>query len=75
MKIAMGVLAVLAVIGGVVNIPHVLEPLHHFLEPTFADSRALRGARALEPGLIITRHGRSARCSACSASSSPGSCG
>ena len=38
MKIAMGALAVLALAGGVVNIPHVLEPLHKFLEPTFADS-------------------------------------
>jgi NADH-quinone oxidoreductase subunit L len=38
MKIAMAVLAVLALAGGVVNIPHVLEPLHEFLEPTFADS-------------------------------------
>src|SRR5215210_5680789 len=32
MKIAMGALAVLAVAGGLVNIPHVLEPLHRFLE-------------------------------------------
>ncbi|MEA2177975.1 MAG: NADH-quinone oxidoreductase subunit, partial [Solirubrobacteraceae bacterium] len=39
MKIAMGALAILAVIGGVVQIPHVNESLHHFLEPTFADSR------------------------------------
>jgi NADH-quinone oxidoreductase subunit L len=39
MKIAMGALALLAIAGGVVNIPHVLEPLHKFLEPTFADSQ------------------------------------
>ena len=39
MKIAMGVLAVLAVVGGIVQIPTVNEWLHHFLEPTFADSR------------------------------------
>src|SRR5215213_6998134 len=39
MKIAMGALAILAVIGGVVQIPHVNESLHHFLEPAFADSR------------------------------------
>ncbi len=38
MKIAMGALAVLATIGGVLQIPHVNEGLHHFLEPTFADS-------------------------------------
>jgi NADH-quinone oxidoreductase subunit L len=38
MKAAMGALAVLAVIGGVVQIPEVNEGLHHFLEPTFHDS-------------------------------------
>ena len=39
MKLAMGTLAVLAVIGGFLQIPHVTEELHHFLEPTFAESR------------------------------------
>src|SRR3712207_612057 len=39
MRIAMGVLAVGAVIGGVLQIPHVTEELHHFLEPTFEESR------------------------------------
>jgi NADH-quinone oxidoreductase subunit L len=39
MKIAMGALAVLATIGGVVQIPHVNEALHKFLEPSFHDSR------------------------------------
>jgi NADH-quinone oxidoreductase subunit L len=38
MKLAMGALAVLATLGGVVQIPGVNEGLHHFLEPTFADS-------------------------------------
>jgi NADH-quinone oxidoreductase subunit L len=38
MKLAMGTLAVLATIGGVVQIPHVNEALHTFLEPTFRDS-------------------------------------
>jgi len=38
MKLAMGALAVLATIGGFVQIPHVNEGLHHFLEPTFHDS-------------------------------------
>ena len=38
MKIAMGALAVLATIGGVVQIPGVTDWLHNFLEPTFADS-------------------------------------
>jgi len=39
MKAAMSVLAVLAVIGGVVQIPNVTNWLHDFLEPTFAGSR------------------------------------
>jgi NADH-quinone oxidoreductase subunit L len=39
MKAAMGILAVLAVVGGFLQIPHVTEVLHHFFEPTFAESR------------------------------------
>jgi NADH-quinone oxidoreductase subunit L len=39
MKVAMGTLAVLAVIGGAVGIPYVSDALEKFLEPTFADSR------------------------------------
>ena len=39
MKVAMGVLAILATVGGVVQIPKVNEALHHFLEPSFHDSR------------------------------------
>jgi NADH-quinone oxidoreductase subunit L len=39
MKAAMGPLALLAVIGGVVAIPAVTDTLEHFLEPTFAESR------------------------------------
>jgi NADH-quinone oxidoreductase subunit L len=39
MKVAMGALAVLATIGGVVQIPKVNEMLHKFLEPSFHDSR------------------------------------
>ena len=38
MKIAMGGLAVLAIIGGFVQIPGVTHMLDSFLEPTFADS-------------------------------------
>jgi NADH-quinone oxidoreductase subunit L len=38
MKTAMGVLAVLAVIGGFIQIPKVTHELDHFLEPTFAES-------------------------------------
>jgi NADH-quinone oxidoreductase subunit L len=39
MKAAMGALAVLAIVGGVLQIPTVTDVLHRFLEPTFADSR------------------------------------
>jgi NADH-quinone oxidoreductase subunit L len=38
MKVAMGVLAVLAVIAGFLQIPNVTEAVDHFLEPTFAGS-------------------------------------
>jgi NADH-quinone oxidoreductase subunit L len=38
MKIAMGVLAVGAALGGLIQIPHVTHVLDHFLEPTFEDS-------------------------------------
>jgi NADH-quinone oxidoreductase subunit L len=39
MKVAMGVLAVLAIAGGYIAIPGVDNVLEKFLEPTFADSR------------------------------------
>jgi NADH-quinone oxidoreductase subunit L len=39
MKVAMSVLAVLAVIGGVLQIPFVTSALEHFLDPSFADSK------------------------------------
>jgi NADH-quinone oxidoreductase subunit L len=38
MKVAMGGLAILATIGGALQIPGVTDALHKFLEPTFADS-------------------------------------
>src|SRR5690349_337407 len=38
MKIAMGCLSVLAIVGGFLQIPGVTSELHHFLEPTFHDS-------------------------------------
>jgi NADH-quinone oxidoreductase subunit L len=38
MKLAMGMLALLATVGGVLQIPHVNEGLHSFLEPSFHDS-------------------------------------
>jgi NADH-quinone oxidoreductase subunit L len=50
MKIAMGALAVLATIGGVVQIPGVTDWLHNFLEPTFADS----AYENLEPSTTLT---------------------
>ena len=46
MKVAMGALAVLAIVGGFLQIPGVDDALHTFLEPTFADSQLLRDARA-----------------------------
>jgi NADH-quinone oxidoreductase subunit L len=39
MKVAMGVLAFAAVVGGVLGIPSVSDTLNKFLEPSFADSR------------------------------------
>jgi NADH-quinone oxidoreductase subunit L len=39
MKFAMGTLAVLSVIGGIVAIPGVTHWLRNFLDPTFADSK------------------------------------
>src|SRR3984885_6272832 len=39
MKIAMGALAVLAVLGGLVQIPGIDDAVTRFLEPTFADSK------------------------------------
>jgi NADH-quinone oxidoreductase subunit L len=39
MKIAMGTLAVLALVAGVIGIPGVTDVLEKFLEPTFEDSR------------------------------------
>jgi NADH-quinone oxidoreductase subunit L len=38
MKVAMGALAVLTIIGGALQIPGVTSALHDFLEPTFHDS-------------------------------------
>jgi NADH-quinone oxidoreductase subunit L len=38
MKIAMGSLAFLAIVGGLLQIPNVTHVVDHFLEPTFEDS-------------------------------------
>jgi len=54
MKAAMGALAVLAIVGGFLQIPKVTEVLHHFLEPTFADSRFYE---ELEPSTGLTTLG------------------
>ena len=60
MKIAMGALALLAIVGGFLQIPGVSSELHHFLEPTFADSGALRGARADRVGRVARARRRRA---------------
>jgi NADH-quinone oxidoreductase subunit L len=39
MRLAMGALAILATVGGLLQIPSVTNALHNFLEPTFRDSR------------------------------------
>jgi NADH-quinone oxidoreductase subunit L len=39
MKAAMGPLALLSLIGGIVGVPALTDTLEHFLEPTFEDSR------------------------------------
>ncbi len=54
MKIAMGGLAILAILGGIPQIPDVNESLHHFLEPTFADSRYYE---SVEPSGTLTAVG------------------
>jgi NADH-quinone oxidoreductase subunit L len=56
MKIAMSTLAVLAVIGGVVQIPGVDDAITRFLDPTFADSKYAHTEVASAPawvGLVI----------------------
>ncbi len=39
MRIAMGILAVLALVGGLIQIPGVDKGVERFLDPTFADSK------------------------------------
>jgi len=50
MKVAMGVLALLAVVGGFLQIPKVTHVIDHFLEPTFEDSALYH--RELSDGLL-----------------------
>jgi NADH-quinone oxidoreductase subunit L len=54
MKLAMAGLALLAIVGGVVQVPEVTDALHKFLEPTFADSTEYR---TLEPSGTLTAVG------------------
>ena len=56
MKVAMSALAVLAVIGGVVQIPGIDDAVTKFLEPTFADSKYVHVEVSTGPawlGLVI----------------------
>ncbi len=56
MKIAMGMLAVLAVVGGVIQIPGIDAGIQHFLSPVFATSRLARAepsSGAAWVGLVI----------------------
>ena len=56
MKVAMSALAVLAVIGGVVQIPGIDDAVTKFLEPTFADSKYVHVEASAGPawlGLVI----------------------
>ena len=55
MKVAMGVLAILAAIGGLALLPYgAFAPLEHFLEPSFADSEL---AEQLHPSDGLTTVG------------------
>jgi NADH-quinone oxidoreductase subunit L len=51
MKLAMGTLALLAVVGGFLQIPKVTHVVDHFLEPTFEDSALYH--RELDDGLLL----------------------
>ena len=51
MRLAMFGLAVLATIGGVVQIPEVTNALHNFLAPSFADSSGFEG---IEPSAALS---------------------
>ena len=54
MRVAMGTLAGLAIVGGVLQIPHVTHVLHDFLHPTFEESRYYE---ALEPSDTLVNGG------------------
>ncbi len=52
MKIAMGTLALLSIVGGFLQIPQVTHVIDHFLEPTFADSALYE--RDPSDGLLVS---------------------
>ena len=51
MKVAMGLLAAGAIVGGGLQVPELTSELHNFLEPTFHDSRFYE---ELEPSGTVT---------------------
>jgi NADH-quinone oxidoreductase subunit L len=51
MKVAMGALALLAIAGGLIQVPKVTDGMHKFLEPSFHDSRFFE---ELEPSGPLT---------------------
>ena len=55
MRVAMGLLAVLAIVGGIVAIPKTTSWLDHFLAPAFADSTIVSHASngMLYLGLVL----------------------
>jgi NADH-quinone oxidoreductase subunit L len=54
MKLAMGTLAVLAIIGGFLQVPKITDALHSFMVPTFHDSKFYE---SLEPSDTLTAIG------------------
>jgi NADH-quinone oxidoreductase subunit L len=54
MKLAMSALAVLACVAGLIQVPHVTDAVHKFLEPTFQDSQKYA---SLEPSGTLTTIG------------------
>ena len=61
MKIAMSALAVLAVIGGLIQIPGVDDAVTKFLEPTFADSKYVHVEVSTGPAWLGSDHRRADR--------------
>jgi NADH-quinone oxidoreductase subunit L len=56
MKVAMGLLALLATVGGLVQVPFVDDAITNFLDPTFADSKYIHlqpSDSLISAGLVI----------------------